>query len=58
MQSLLRRLIWEEEGQDVIEYAMLASSISVIAIPTVPAIGTAINAVYVSVNTKVGTIPK
>jgi Flp pilus assembly pilin Flp len=56
MKNLLKRLLAEEKGQDVIEYALLAAGISIVAIPTVPAIGTAVNAVYVRINTAVGGI--
>ena len=41
--NLLNRLIREEEGQDIIEYVLIAAAISVIAIPIVPAIGTAVS---------------
>lgn len=57
MKALLGRLIREEKGQDVIEYALLAAGISVVAVPTVPAIGTAVNSAYVDINTKVQKIP-
>ena len=52
-------LVWfvQEEGQDIIEYALLAAAISVVAIPTVPAIGTAVNNAYEDVKTKVSTMP-
>ena len=56
MKNLLKRLVTEERGQDVIEYALLAAGISIIVIPTVPLIGTALNLVYVRVNTAVGNI--
>jgi Flp pilus assembly pilin Flp len=57
MKTLFSRLVREEKGQDVIEYALLAAAISVVAIPTVPAIGTAVNNAYSGVNTKVQNIP-
>ena len=56
MKSLMNRLFVEEQGQDVIEYALLAAGISIIVIPTVPLIGTAVNLVYGRVNTAVRTI--
>ena len=56
MKTLLMKLVLEEQGQDVIEYALLAAGISIIVIPTVPLIGTAVNAVYGRINTAVGTI--
>ncbi len=36
MKNLLKRLVVEEQGQDVIEYALLAAGISIAVIPTVP----------------------
>lgn len=56
MKSLIKRLFVEEQGQDVIEYALLAAGISIIVIPTVPLIGTAVDLVYGRVNTAVRTI--
>lgn len=56
MKSLLKKLLSDEQGQDVIEYALLAAGISIIVIPTVPDIGTAVNAVYVRINDAVGDI--
>ena len=46
MKKLLMKLVVEEQGQDVIEYALLAAAISIVVIPTVPAIGTAVNDAY------------
>ncbi len=57
MKALLTRLVREEKGQDVIEYALLAAAISVVAIPTVPAIGSQVNNAYSNINSKVTSIP-
>jgi pilus assembly protein Flp/PilA len=57
MKNLLKKLMREDQGQDVIEYALLAAAISVIAIPVVPGIGTAILARYNGISTQVGLIP-
>ena len=57
MNGLWRRLLTDDQGQDVIEYALLAAAISVIAIPVVPGIGTAILARYEGISTQVGLIP-
>jgi len=57
MKALLTRLVVEEKGQDVIEYALLAAAISVVAVPTVPSIGSAVNNAYLDINTKVQSIP-
>jgi pilus assembly protein Flp/PilA len=57
MKALISRLVREEKGQDVIEYALLAAAISVVAIPTVPTIGSQVDNVYSDINSKVGSIP-
>lgn len=57
MRNLLLRLVREDSGQDIIEYALLAAGIAVLMIPIVPQIGQAVNAVYGRINTQVGLIP-
>jgi Flp pilus assembly pilin Flp len=47
----------EDRGQDVIEYALLAAGISVVAIPTVPAVGTAVGNSWTFISGRVATIP-
>ena len=36
MTDLFRRLVHEESGQDIIEYALIATGIAILMIPTVP----------------------
>ena len=55
--NLLNRLIREEEGQDIIEYVLIAAAISVIAIPIVPAVGTAVSNAWNGVSTKTQSLP-
>ncbi|HTM35095.1 MAG TPA: Flp family type IVb pilin [Vicinamibacterales bacterium] len=57
MKNLLKRLMSEDRGQDVIEYALLAAGISVIAIPTVPAVGAAVGTAWTGIQAQVGLIP-
>jgi pilus assembly protein Flp/PilA len=54
--NLFKQFLRDDRGQDVIEYALLAAGISIIVIPTVPLIGTAVNLIYGRINTAVGTI--
>lgn len=56
MKNLLKRLLSEDRGQDVIEYALLAAGISIIIIPIAPQIGSALTVVYNRVLTAVQTI--
>ena len=53
MKSLVKNLIVEESGQDLIEYALLAGFISLVA---VAAIGTGVNGVYGDIATEVDQI--
>ena len=55
--NLVKRLIRDEEGQDIIEYVLIAAAISVIAIPVVPAIGTAVFNAWTGVSGQVQLIP-
>jgi pilus assembly protein Flp/PilA len=50
MKNLIARFINEEEGQDLIEYSLLAALIAVAAIVIITATGTGINAVFGKVN--------
>lgn len=54
--NLVKRLIREEEGQDLIEYVLLAAGIGVALIPTIPTLATALQTRYGAVTTAVGTI--
>lgn len=58
MTHLLRRLVREESGQDIIEYALVAAGIAVVAIPLVPLIGGQLVEIYTSINTRVTGIPR
>ena len=55
--NLFKRLMREEDGQDIIEYVLIAAAISVIAIPIIPGIGTAISTRWNGVSTQVNLIP-
>jgi Flp pilus assembly pilin Flp len=52
------RFIGDEEGQDLIEYALLAGFISLVAIIAITALGGGVNAVFESLTGKVAAIPK
>ena len=51
MLNLLRRLISDEDGQDVIEYALLTAGIGIVSVATWPFIETGIFNVYTALNT-------
>lgn len=48
--NLLRRFAQEEEGQDLIEYALLAGFLSITSILTLLALGPKINDIWVFIS--------
>jgi Flp pilus assembly pilin Flp len=57
MKNLFSRFVHEDQGQDLIEYALLAGFISLVAVVAITNVGKGVNTVYENINTKVGTIP-
>ena len=57
MRRLVDRVFREEDGQDLIEYAMLAAFISLVAIASITGIGTQVNSWYEGDANTVATIP-
>jgi len=57
MKPLFTRFVREEAGQDLIEYALLAGFISLVAVAAITAVGTGVNRVYQNIDTQVGLIP-
>jgi pilus assembly protein Flp/PilA len=55
LQNLFVRLVRDEQGQDLIEYALLATFVSLVAIVGATALGTALNNWYSQVATNVNT---
>jgi pilus assembly protein Flp/PilA len=57
MKALFKRFVREEEGQDLIEYALLAGFISLVAVAAITSVGQGINGVYNNINSQVAAIP-
>ena len=57
MKNLLNRFVRDEQGQDLIEYALLAGFISLVAVAAITAVGTGLKDVYEDLNTQVDSIP-
>ena len=49
MKNLFVRFVREEEGQDIIEYALLAAFISIVAYTLLGTIGNDVNTIYTNV---------
>jgi Flp pilus assembly pilin Flp len=55
MKNLIQRFIREEAGQDVIEYALLAAFISIVAIAMIIAVGSDVNQYFNNISTTLTT---
>jgi pilus assembly protein Flp/PilA len=57
MKRLLKRFVQEDQGQDLIEYALLAGFISLVAVTAITNVGKGVNGVYGNINAQVTAIP-
>ena len=57
MKELFKSFVNDESGQDLIEYALLAGFISLVAVVAITNVGTGVNTVYGNIDTQVGAIP-
>lgn len=57
MKQFINRLVHDDEGQDLIEYALLAGFISLVAVVAITSVGTGVNNVYLGVEGQVNAIP-
>jgi prepilin peptidase CpaA len=55
VKNLVARFVKDEQGQDLIEYALLATFVSLVAIAGATLLGTALNNWYSTVATNVGS---
>ena len=53
LKNLMARLVRDEQGQDLIEYALLATFVALVAIVGAQALGTSLNTWYSNVSTNV-----
>ena len=51
MKNLFVRFVREDEGQDIIEYSLLAAFVSISGYLILQSIGTAVNSIYTKVQT-------
>jgi pilus assembly protein Flp/PilA len=54
VKNLISRFVREEEGQDIIEYALLAAFVSIIAATVIQTIGTDVKTIYDNVKIQTG----
>ena len=57
MKRLVSRALREESGQDLVEYAMLAAFVSLLATASITSIGSMVTAWYVDYGGQIANIP-
>ena len=57
MKKLVVRFVHENEGQDLIEYALLAGFVSLTCVLAITNVGSGVNGVYNNVDSQVKLIP-
>ena len=55
LKDLAVRLVHDEDGQDLIEYALLATFVALVAIAGATLLGTALNGWFTSISSRVGS---
>lgn len=50
MLNVLKRLLVEDQGQDLIEYALLAAFVALAAVVAITNLGTAVNNIYTRIS--------
>lgn len=55
--NLLRHLVRREDGQDLIEYALLVGSIALVAVAAISSVGQGVNVLYGDIDSHVQAIP-
>ena len=53
--AFMNRIVREDDGQDMVEYALLIGLISVVAVASLILAGTAVNTLWTAVITALGT---
>jgi pilus assembly protein Flp/PilA len=56
MTNIVTRFVREEQGQDLIEYALIATFVSLVAAAGATLLGTSLNGWYTAVSGKVDTM--
>jgi len=57
MKTLVTRFLSDESGATAIEYALIASGISIAIIAAVNTLGTTLNDKFIHINSQLGTTP-
>jgi Flp pilus assembly pilin Flp len=54
--TLISRLIWEDQGQNLVEYALLAGLVALVAVAAIEGSGTKLKDIYEAIEEKLKDI--
>ena len=57
MLNVIKRLVKEEEGQGMVEYALIIALIAIVVIVAIPGVSNAIKGIFGTIATKLGGTP-
>ena len=57
LKNSMLALLRNDEGQDLIEYALLAGLIALVAVVAITQVGTSVNKIWEGVSTELGKVP-
>jgi pilus assembly protein Flp/PilA len=57
MIARLRAFVKNDEGQDLLEYALLIGLIAIVCVAALTSTGTWVNAIFTAINTKLSKVP-
>jgi pilus assembly protein Flp/PilA len=57
MKALIVRFVRQEEGQNLVEYALLAGLVAIVAIAVLGEVGTNVNTIFTSVRDALAKVP-
>ncbi|HTZ58260.1 MAG TPA: hypothetical protein VMB49_09200 [Acidobacteriaceae bacterium] len=55
LHNSLRPLLHEEDGQDIVEYALVAALVALAAVAAISGVGSAASSVFIGVGSKIST---
>ena len=57
MKALLEKLVWTDDGQDIIEYALLAGLIALVAVGAITTAGSEVNDIWTDITGALSNVP-
>ena len=54
---MVKRFLVDDQGQDLIEYALLAAFVALAAVAAITQLGTAVNNIYTRISSTLATTP-